>query len=274
MAAHRMSEEKDLAYRYDLMITPDWRDRFDTLVNEALKLPNEGIILDVNCGTGAHTIEIAERLRGRGEIIGIDPSAERIEIARAKAQIKKNDAVTFEEGEANDLPFSTGAFELVIGDASMVSSAESEAILDEMMRVTQPGGRVVLKITIHGSFDELFSIYWEALLNCGLIDESWSQLERLINERLTISDARTMAEDAGLMHIETFSKKEEFLFASGEEFITSPIIKDIFLTDWLGIVPAARREEVLSLLVKLIDDERHGAPFDVSIKATLITGVR
>ncbi len=90
-----MSKNKELAYRYDLFVTPDWRDRFDSLINESLTLPTSGRVLDVNCGTGAHAIEISERMRGKGEVIGIDPSPDRIEIARAKAQVKKISGVSF-----------------------------------------------------------------------------------------------------------------------------------------------------------------------------------
>src|SRR5580765_2458086 len=81
-----MIDQKELAFRYDLFIAPDWRDRFDTLINENVELPTEGEILDVNCGTGAHAIELAENLRDKGAVIGIDPGVERIAIARAKAQ--------------------------------------------------------------------------------------------------------------------------------------------------------------------------------------------
>ena len=107
-----MSFERELAFRYDLFITPDWRDRFDTLVNESVEIPVEGRVLDVNCGTGAHSIEIAERLRGKGELVGVDPSIERIELARAKALARKLDNVTFQQGVATGLPFadSVGAF--------------------------------------------------------------------------------------------------------------------------------------------------------------------
>src|SRR5262249_53784255 len=65
MTINPMQNEKELAYRYDLFITPDWRDRFDTLVNENIELPTEGRILDVNSGTGEHAIELAERLGGK-----------------------------------------------------------------------------------------------------------------------------------------------------------------------------------------------------------------
>ncbi|HEY7543823.1 MAG TPA: hypothetical protein VID27_03025, partial [Blastocatellia bacterium] len=146
--------------------------------------------------------------------------------------------------------------------------------LREMMRVTKPGGRVMLKMATHGSFDEFFSIYWEALFQSGLIDETWSELEKMINERITISDAEEMARRAGLAEVESFSGKEEFLYETGSEFIQSPLIADAFLEGWLNIVPFARREEVTERVVSLIESERHHGPFDLSIKATLIAGLK
>src|SRR6185436_16266558 len=115
-----MNNEKELAYRYDLFITPDWRDRFDTLINEHIQLPSEGRILDVNCGTGAHSIELAVKMKGKGEVIGVDPSAERIAIARAKAMAKRIDDVIFEQSSPTILVFDSFEFDAVIGDASML----------------------------------------------------------------------------------------------------------------------------------------------------------
>ncbi|HXG91416.1 MAG TPA: class I SAM-dependent methyltransferase [Blastocatellia bacterium] len=269
-----MDREKELAYRYDLFITPDWRDRFDTLVNESIKLPTEGRILDVNCGTGAHAIEIAERLKGRGEIVGVDPSAERLELARAKAQVKKLNDVAFEQALASDLPFESDQFDMVIGDASMAQADEIEDLLTEMVRVAQPDARVILKMATHGSFDEFFSIYWEALNDLNLVEEVWSALESLINERVTVTDAEQMARRLGLRHVESFISKEEFLFETGKDFVNSPLIEDVFLEDWLEVAPEERRNEVRERIVSIIERERHNAPFDISIKATLIAGVK
>lgn len=267
-----MSNDKELAYRYDLFITPDWRDRFDTLINEAVKIPTEGRILDVNCGTGAHAIELAERMRGLGEVIGVDPSAERIEIARAKAQAKKIEDVTFEQGSAADLRFESHEFDAVIGDASMLPADEIEDALAEMVRVAQPDATVVLKMVTRGSFDEFFSIYWEALLDVGIVDEVWGELESLIKERATISDAERMAERVGLREVESFNSKEEFTFETGDDFIDSPLIQDAFLDSWLGIVPAESNQAVRDRIVSIIERERHGAPFDISVKACVIVG--
>ncbi|MEW6207243.1 MAG: class I SAM-dependent methyltransferase [Acidobacteriota bacterium] len=268
-----MSAQKEKAYRYDLFITPQWRDRFDMLINENIPLPSEGRLLDVNCGTGSHAIEIAERMK-QGEVRGVDPDPERIALAQAKAMVRKVKNIFFEEGIATSLRFGDGEFDAVICDASTMAAEEIESMFEEMIRVTGTGGRTILKLTTHGSFDEFFSIYWEALLQAQLIDETWSKLEKLINERVTISDAEEMASRLGLARVESFSSKEEFLYDTGSEFIQSPLIADIFLEGWLNLVPLSRREEVSRRIVSLIEEERHHAPFDISIKATVITGLK
>jgi ubiquinone/menaquinone biosynthesis C-methylase UbiE len=267
-----MSNDRELAFRYDLFITPDWRDRFDILINESVKLPVEGRILDVNCGTGSHSIELAERMRGMGEVIGVDPSAERVEIARAKALAKKIDDVTFEQGSAAFLRFESHEFDAVIGDASMLPVDEVEDVLAEMVRVAQPDAPVILKMVTRGSFDEFFSIYWEALLDVGLVDEVWGELEPLIKGHATISDAEKVAARMGLREVQSFNSKEEFTFETGDDFLESPLIQDGFLDSWLGIIPPERNQEVRDRIVSIIERERHDGPFDISIKASVIVG--
>ena len=269
-----MSNGREQAYRYDLFITPDWRDRFDTLINEKIDLPREGRILDVNCGTGAHAIELSERVKSNGEVIGIDPAAERIEIARAKAQAKETPNVRFEQGIASDLPFESHAFDVVIGDASMLAGDEVEQVLGEMVRVAVPEGRVILKLTTYGSFGEFFSIYWEALYDAGIDGEVWAALERLIDQRLKVTDAEHIAGISGLRKVESFISKEEFGYLTGEDFLESPLINDCFLPQWLEIIPEESRGDIRQRIAAIVDRERHDAAFDVSIKATLITGVK
>lgn len=269
-----MSDRKEEPYRYDLFITPDWRDRFDALINENVKLPLDGRILDVNTGTGAHAIELAEGMRSKGEVVGLDPSAERIAIARAKAQVRKVDNITFDQGIGSALPFDSHEFDAVIGDASMTRAEEIEEVLAELVRVAKPGARIVLKITSRGSFDDFFSIYWEALHDVGLDDDVWNALEDLINERLTLSDSEALGESAGLRKVESIVSKEEFQFEDAQEFLESPLINDFLLSDWLDILPEASREDVRARLAAIIERERHETQFEVSIKATIISGIK
>jgi ubiquinone/menaquinone biosynthesis C-methylase UbiE len=269
-----MSYEKELAYRYDLLIASDWRDRFDSLVNSNIKFPTEGRILDVGCGTGAHAIELAEQMHARGDVIGVDPSAERIEIARAKALAKRVDDVTFEPGDIFELRFVDNDFNAVIGDASLLHTNQIEPLLKEMVRVADFDAPVVLKLATHGSFDDFFSIYWEALMTAGIVEEVWGELEKMIHERISVEAAKSLATQAGLTQVVCFTSNEVLEFENAEVFIESPLIKDIFLDDWLAIVPEEKRRPVLANTLSIIDRERHHNMFDISIKATVVKGIK
>jgi ubiquinone/menaquinone biosynthesis C-methylase UbiE len=269
-----MSQEKELAYRYDLMISPIWRERFDELIDQHIELPAEGRILDVNCGTGAYAIELAERLRGNADVIAVDPDPERLELARAKALVKKQEDVTFEPGLADNLRFADNDFNAVIGDVSMLPVEQIEATLAEMIRVAEYDATVILKLTTHGSFDEFFSVYWEALLNAGLAGELLGKLEGLINERLTLSAAEKLAKRLKLRQVVSFVSRENFAFETAEDFLESPMIKDLFLDGWLAMAPETKRRQVRDEIATIIDRERHEGGFDVSIKATLIKGLK
>jgi len=281
-----------MAYLYDLYIAPGWREAFDQMVDEEVELPKEGKFLDAECGTGSYSIDMAIRGGAKTEVVGTDPSSEKLILARAKAEVKKLDRVEFHPGSLQSLGFADDEFDLVIGDASMLPPAEAGAALAELTRVAKKGATVVLKLTTRGSFDEFFSIYWEALYNLGLL-EYVPQLEGLITERQTVTDAEQIAVDARLKHVRSVTRKERFDYNDGREFLESPLIETFFLDDWLAMLPSEdARQQVRQQLVKIIDEEcykadfdgdnnqamglddekRHKMDFDVSIKATLIIG--
>lgn len=267
-----VKDAKELAYLYDLYIVPGWHEAFDSLVDEAMQLPQEGKFLDAQCGTGSYTVDLAARGGAKTEVIGVDPSAERLALARGKAEVKKLDRVSFQQGSLQMLPFGAEEFDLVLGDASMFPPAGISAALDELVRVAKRGATVALKLTTRGSFDEFFSIYWEALYNLELL-EYGPQLEELITARLLVGEAEQLAKDAGLKHVRSTTRKEQFDYTDAQAFLEAPLIEGFFLDDWLALLPdEAARQRVTQQLIEIIDEERHRANFDVSIKATLIIG--
>jgi ubiquinone/menaquinone biosynthesis C-methylase UbiE len=267
-----MRDEKELAFLYDLYIVPVWREFFDSMVDEEIKLPQEGRFLDAGCGTGGYTIDLAIRGGEKTEVIGVDPSPERLTLARGKGEIKKIDRVNFQTGDLTAIDLPSGSFDIVIGDATMLPADQIGAALVELTRMAKKGGTVVLKLTSRGSFDEFFSIHWESLYHLGLTQYT-PQLESLITERLTVTDAERLALDAGLEQVRTVTRKERFDYPDAQAFFDSPLIETYFLSEWLGMFPDQEtRERVRNQMMEIIDRERHGMDFDVSIKATLIIG--
>src|SRR5262249_31051056 len=153
-----------------LYVAPGWCEAFDQMVDDEVELPKEGRLLDAECGTGGYAIDLAIRGGAKKEGVGGDLSPEKHGLARGEGGGKKVYPVEFRQGSMQSLEFADEEFDLVIGDASMLPPSEIGPALAELARVAKSGATVVLKLTTRGSFDEFFSIYWEALYNLGLLD--------------------------------------------------------------------------------------------------------
>src|SRR5688500_16893714 len=111
-------QQKELAYRFDLFVAPDWGERFDRIVDEHAVLPQKGRILYVNCGTGTRVVDLAASIE-EGAVVGTDSDAERIAIARAKAQVSQTERSAFVHADARKLEFPDASFDAVVLDTSL-----------------------------------------------------------------------------------------------------------------------------------------------------------
>src|SRR6185295_1034714 len=262
--------EKELAFLQDLFIAPDWGERFAELIDEHVTLPKEGEALYVAAGTGGHAMALHERAGAKLELLCVDENPECMELARAKATAT-NDKIIFDTTQLDDLDLKDNRFDFVIANASLVSRQRVRKMFSEIVRVAAPGATIALTLPTYSSFGEFFSIYWEALHNNGLIDHE-SDVEQLITELPTVSDIEQMAEDEGLKDIESWTRIEEFDFESGEQFLSSPLVAEFLMHEWLALVPDDRRAVLFSEISRLINEERHEAEFALSVKATLVVG--
>jgi ubiquinone/menaquinone biosynthesis C-methylase UbiE len=262
--------DKELAFLQDLFIAPDWGERFADLIDEHLKLPKEGEALYVAGGTGGHAMAIHERAGEKLELLCVDENPECTELARAKATAT-NDRITFGTTKVDHLDLKDNRFDLVIGNASLVARDRVRKMFSEIVRVAAPGGKIAVTLPTASSFGEFFSIYWEALHNNGLLDHE-SDVEHLINELPTVSDIEQLAEDEGLQNVESFTRIEEFDFESGEQFLSSPLVAEFLMREWLALVPDDKRADLFNEISRLINEERHEAEFALSVKATLVVG--
>ncbi|HYH84941.1 MAG TPA: class I SAM-dependent methyltransferase [Pyrinomonadaceae bacterium] len=270
MSTHK--SDKELAFLYDLYVATDWGERFAALLDEHVKLPKEGRALYVASGTGSHALALGKRAGRDVEVVCVDESEERLELARAKAAIVKGVNVEFRHSQLEALDFEDEAFDLVVGDASMVAPERLPEILSEMARVAAPGATVSLSVATASSFGEFFSVYWEALASAGYEDQA-AEVASLIEELPTVSDVEALAAREALEGVESWTSKEEFDFPTGREFLAAPLVGDFLLDRWLDLLPGDEaRAAVLSEIERIIDEDRAEGEFALSIKATIVVG--
>lgn len=100
-------------------------------------------VLDLGCGSGAVTRALAERVAPNGKAVGIDACAALLPIARGLAHEAGLGSVTeFRHGDCRDLPFSDAAFDATLAVTALSHVPDVERALQEMVRVTRPGGRL------------------------------------------------------------------------------------------------------------------------------------
>ena len=259
---------KELAFLHDLYIATDWGDRFAALVDEHLVLPEEGRALYVEAGTGSHALALHERAGDKLELTCVDQNDECLEVARAKA-VAVHDSAQFQCENWQSLSYGDNQFDLVLGNASFVLSANLKTFLAELVRVTKPGGTVAWWLPTASSFGEFFSIYWEALQAADVADHG-NDVEHLITGLPVISDIERWTEAAGTEDGVSWTAIEEFDYDSGEQFFNSPLITDFLLPNWMHSIPAEAQQKVMDQLTQIIDEERHSGEFALTLKATVI----
>ena len=261
---------KELAFLHELFVATDWGERFAELFDEHVKLPLEGHALYLGAGTGGHAIALQERAGDDLKFLGIDENEEYLELSRAKAIVVR-DGIEFRTGPVDRVDLPANHFDLVLGDASLVHIKRVRKMLGELVCSAAPGAIVALALPTFSSFGEFFSIYWEALHNCELLDHE-ADVERLISTLPSTAALEDMAEQAGLEDVSSWTRIEEFDYDSEEKFLSDPLIVDFLMPIWLESLSPDARSCVTAEIGRLINDERHEAEFALTLKATLVVG--
>jgi ubiquinone/menaquinone biosynthesis C-methylase UbiE len=96
--------------------------------------------LDVGCGTGFLSLELAARGH---RVVGVDLAPAMLEAARRKAAAQRL-AVRFETADAEQLPYPAQSFELVISRHVLWTLPNPQAAIADWLRVLRPGGRLAI----------------------------------------------------------------------------------------------------------------------------------
>ena len=113
------------------------------LMLERMALAPGEAVLEVGCGPGTDVFDMVELVGTAGRLVGLDASEVMIAEARRRTEALRV-PVTFEVGDVQALPFPDGTFDVCRAGRLLEHLPNAERALTEMVRVTRPGGRIVV----------------------------------------------------------------------------------------------------------------------------------
>ncbi|MFE0605041.1 class I SAM-dependent methyltransferase [Streptomyces sp. NPDC058892] len=134
-----------------------WSRRVAELFLARLGAPAALRWLDVGCGTGALTSQVASRCRPR-TVLGLDRSGEFVRAARAAAPVPARFAVA----DASALPLCDAVFDAVVSGLALNFVEPPEAAVAEAARVVRPGGLVAAYVWDYADGMALLRLFWDA----------------------------------------------------------------------------------------------------------------
>jgi ubiquinone/menaquinone biosynthesis C-methylase UbiE len=185
----------------------------DATVERAGLQPGERV-LDVGCGTGIVARVAAERLGPDAQVIGVDPSPEMIEHARA-ISTAAGVPIQWEEGDAAQLPIDDESIDVVLSQLTLSFVGDKAGAAREIRRVLAPGGRAVINVA--GAIQPLNQEMADALARH--IDPNLAGFLGVVFSMPDPNQTAALLRDAGLSDVRATVQEHRFQLPPPAEFL-------------------------------------------------------
>lgn len=192
--------------KYDREYYTQYKDNSELKMGKAkerlfreLNLQSGMKVLDIGCGSGETAINIAEKIKPNGRIIGVDLSSQGIEAAQRSAKIFNVENVTeFQKTNATELQFPNNYFDRVISECVISLISDKMKAFTEILRVLKGKGKVVIHdvitwLPLPRSMKEDDEIY----CNC-------------VGGAISIEDNTRIMKEAGFVNVQVIDFSDEY----------------------------------------------------------------
>jgi ubiquinone/menaquinone biosynthesis C-methylase UbiE len=266
--------EQKLARVIDREVAPIWHDRFARLLLRELPDNPELFTLDVHSGPGHTTAELLQRLDESSRIVALGRDPWLMQVAKTRVRPEWKRRVYFKAGDIddvtgmNDATYDLTLANLVLGEQVV----EWQPALAELVRVTKPGGQVLVTLPLYGTWQEVEDLFEEMLRDEGMRKEV-ATLQQLRRRRPKPTQLVLGAAEIGLAQSDFVIEHERFelLFRSGREFLFAPVIEHGPLRLWKAIIGRAEKPQALFWRFKeAIDTYYAGRVLSVTVVAGVV----
>lgn len=226
---------------------PQWSAMCGFVLLKHLPLRQNLRVLDLGCGDGFPTLEIAQRLGSSSRVTGIDPWSDAIRKARRKSEIMGIQNIEFVEGDAGNMPFEDHSFDLIVSNLLINNLSDRVAVMSECRRVAKPNAILSWGTNLREHMPEFYTVLERSLQQLEM-KTALARLTEHIQKRVTIKELYEMMAGYGFTPTRSETEKTSFRFLDGSAMLRHFIIKEAFLDDWRRLLDPNTEKEVFSLV--------------------------
>lgn len=265
--------EQRFARAVDREVAPLWHDRFARLIYRHLPRGADAFTLDVHCGPGRTTAELLERLGPGTRVLALEPDRALRALAKGRMRPEWKGRVYLKDGALADVVgMGADTYDLVVANLVLGEVHNFEESLREILRVTKPGGHVLVTLPMVGTWAEVEDLFREVLRDAQHKDAA-RRLRHLTRLRPSGPELAVTVQGLGVGpdHFVIEQERSSLLFASGREFLFSPVIEHGPLRVWKAILGAHDKpQELFWRLKESIDAYYADGVFSVSVVLGLL----
>ncbi len=274
MATTQQSQrDQRFARTVDREVAPLWHDRFARMLFRHLPKGADAFTLDVHCGPGRTTFELLERLGAGTRVLALEPDNALRSVAKARMRSEWKGRVYLKDGALTDVVgMGADTYDLVVANLVLGDVQNFGESMGELLRVTKPGGHILATLPMAGTWAEVEDLFREVLLAAKHKDAA-RRLRHLIRLRMGGQEIATAIQNLGVKpeHFIIEQERSSLLFASGREFLFSPVIEHGPLRLWKAILGEHDKpQELFWKLKESIDAYHSDSVFSVSIVLGLV----
>ena len=221
---------------------------------------------DVGCGTGALTAAILDGW-DPSLVQGVDTSDAFVSQARQRVVDAR---ARFETGDATRLPWAAATADLTVSGLVLNFIRDHEAATREMVRVTQPGGRVAAYVWDYAGGMQMMRHFWDAAIAVSPDDRKLDQAERF--PLCQPEPLKTLFEGAGLKSVMVRAIDIATVFQDFDDYWTPFLGKTGAAPTYLASVSDELRERIRRHLESRLASGRKG-PIELTARAWAVQGL-
>ena len=238
-----------------------WSSYFGNLLLNEVHLKRNTIVLDIGCGTGFPSLEIAARIGQYGKVYALDPWEKGIEILKNRAKVREiNNIVTLNEW-AEKMPISDEFVDLIVSNNGISACKDKSIVLKECFRILKAKGEMIFTVLLPESMQEVNNIFFETLKSIGVKkDQIEKNQVELFPQRKTIQEYEKLFKNIGFAKRGIVTSNFEMEFLDGYSFINYYVFRMMFHGQWRKFVGKDQKDILLEKYAEKLDElaEKNG----------------